>query len=400
MQTSFNFEAPAVGKQFIGREIDVSKMVNLLNGGESVALYDEPGTGKMSLIRNCLTKMRMDGEDIRVAQVDLSRARTGQDMLLEFASGVSAAFASLGEQCAAAVSRQFEGSSVEFDQEAYRRSEPAFSMGALMFDERDAAKVFRLPSALSSAGSQTLNTADSPAPVSPASGPAALPALTIVLVTQFQNILFAGEERMLLRQLELANKERGPRCAFIFTGSHLNGMREIFDVRRLFWKEAERFEMSVIDESRITDYVYRSFQQQGKVLEKDIIAASVRILRCNMRYVNQLFSIADSSSFGYVNRNDISGALSRLVSIHRPRFFAQVCSLTDFQLSLLRAITAGELRLSSTPVVRRYHLNSSANVKRLKDALVKKEMVWFDGKDEPHVMDPLFEYWLYTEYFA
>ena len=33
------------------------------------------------------------------------------------------------------------------------------------------------------------------------------------------------------------------------------------------------------------------------------------------------------------------------------------------------------------------------NVKRVKDALMKKEIVTFNDKDEAQVIDPLFEYW-------
>jgi len=44
-------------------------------------------------------------------------------------------------------------------------------------------------------------------------------------------------------------------------------------------------------------------------------------------------------------------------------------------------------------------LHSSANVKRVKDALMKKEVLIFDENDTPAFIDPLFEYWVKKYYF-
>ena len=74
--------------------------------------------------------------------------------------------------------------------------------------------------------------------------------------------------------------------------------------------------------------------------------------------------------------------------------------LTTFQVSLLKAIIDGYTKFSTAEVIRKYSLNSSANVRRLKDALMKKEILTFVGDDErPVIFDPLFEYWLKNTYF-
>jgi hypothetical protein len=92
-------------------------------------------------------------------------------------------------------------------------------------------------------------------------------------------------------------------------------------------------------------------------------------------------------------------ALGNLVSIHEPRFNAIMADLTTHQVSFLRAVVDGIVRFSAADVIRTYGLNSSANVKRVKDALMKKEVLVFDENDNPHIIDPLFEYWLRKYYF-
>ena len=50
-------------------------------------------------------------------------------------------------------------------------------------------------------------------------------------------------------------------------------------------------------------------------------------------------------------------------------------------------------------MIEKYVLNSSANVRRVKDALQKKEILYFTDNDEPVIIDPLFEYWLRNNYY-
>ena len=74
--------------------------------------------------------------------------------------------------------------------------------------------------------------------------------------------------------------------------------------------------------------------------------------------------------------------------------------LTTFQVSLLRAVVDGHVKFSSAEVIKKYGLNSSANVRRLKDALCKKEIITFDENDVPQIIDPLFEYWVTRNFFG
>ena len=64
----------------------------------------------------------------------------------------------------------------------------------------------------------------------------------------------------------------------------------------------------------------------------------------------------------------------------------------------MKAILDGVVKFSASDIIDKYSLNSSANVRRVKDALKKKEVITFNEKDEPVILDPLFEYWI-TKYF-
>ena len=124
-----------------------------------------------------------------------------------------------------------------------------------------------------------------------------------------------------------------------------------------------------------------------------------RLFEGQVWYINHFISICDSLSKGYIMEPVLLDSLSMLLSIHEPRFKATMYDLTGYQVSMLRAIVDGHTKFSTSEVIERYGLNSSANVRRLKDALCKKEIITFDDKDEPHLLDPLFEYWVKKHYF-
>ena len=155
----------------------------------------------------------------------------------------------------------------------------------------------------------------------------------------------------------------------------------------------------MISDAEIADHVLKGFSVGGKVIERDLIQVVCGLFRNNIWYINSFFFICDALSKGYISEITFNDALSCMVSVNLPRFKAIMDDLTGFQERFLKAVLDGNVKFSTTEVIENYRLNSSANVKRLKEALMKKEVLSFNDKDEPSVQDPLFEYWLRKYYF-
>ena len=117
-----------------------------------------------------------------------------------------------------------------------------------------------------------------------------------------------------------------------------------------------------------------------------LIRTEEKLFRSNIWYINHFAAICDSLSKGYIIEATLMEALDMLISIHEPRFVAIMEGLTTYQASLLKAILEGHQKFSSAEVINRYCLNSSANVKRLKEALCKKEIITFEESDDPFSM--------------
>ena len=221
-----------------------------------------------------------------------------------------------------------------------------------------------------------------------------------VVIEEFQNLTRAADfdYETVFHIMERIFAEKNRSASYILTGSQVNAMKNIFAERKFFYRQVEHLPLQVVDDKDIIEHIIRGFRTSGKVIERDLVIGACKLFRSNMWYLNHFVAICDSMSRGYLNEGILMEALKTIISVNEPRFLAIVNDLTDHQLSLMRAIIDGVVKFSASEVIDRYRLNSSANVRRVKDALRKKEVITFNDKDEPVILDPLFEYWI-TKYF-
>ncbi|OUO36102.1 hypothetical protein B5F83_09595 [Muribaculum sp. An289] len=73
-------------------------------------------------------------------------------------------------------------------------------------------------------------------------------------------------------------------------------------------------------------------------------------------------------------------------------------TLTTQQLNYINLI-AGEKTISSTEVVHRYQISSTTSISRSKATLIKNDIL-NNKAGEISFQDPIYAYWLKTEYFA
>lgn len=380
METTFIYNKFVTGKNFVGRKGDSSILANLLSAGENVSIYEPPKSGKMSLVEQTLFNMRIQGKRFTVAQVDLLNIRTIQSLLLRIGSTLIRSVATTPGEYADIASHHLAGTHFVFDPEAYSERDEVVSLN-WDIDDSDIAAILRLPYRLAESSEGCL----------------------FVIFREFQNIEYTEDGDRVLRLFERVIKEESSsssRCSFIFTGSQLNAMKEIFEHRHFFYRQVEHLPLQRVDEKEIVDHIIRGFLSSGKVIDRDLLFGVCKLFDNNLWYINHFISICDSLSKGYIMEPVLLEALDMLLSIHEPRFMATMNDLTTFQVNLLHAIVDGHTKFSSAEVIAQYSLNSSANVRRLKDALCKKEIISFDEKDEPHILDPLFEYWVKKYYFG
>ena len=69
------------------------------------------------------------------------------------------------------------------------------------------------------------------------------------------------------------------------------------------------------------------------------------------------------------------------------------------QLNYLKALIAGEKAISSNEVMHRYQISSTTSISRSKAAIIKNYIL-DNQAGKISFQDPIYAYWLKTEYFA
>ena len=376
MDTPFVYDRFVTGKNFIGRKTECTIMSNLLESGEHIVLYGRPKSGKMSIVQQTLFNRRMSGRQFMVAHASLSNVRNLEQFLLKFGTAVIKAVSSTAVEYEALITKYLDGTHLVFDRSRFASCDEVVSLNWTP-DMNDVYKMIRLPQRIAEERCRPY----------------------YVILEDFQNIMLADEYEEVFKQMEDLFRERNKVAPFIMAGSQVNAMKYIFEEKKYFYRLVEKINLGVVDDREIIEYIVKGFMVSGKVIERDLVLGACKLFRGDMWYLNHFISICDTMSRGYINEGILMEALRTIISIHEPRFYAIINDLTDHQLSLLLAILDGVTRFSASEVIEKYRLNSSANVRRVKDALKKKEVITFNEKDEPVIIDPLFEYWVSNHYF-
>lgn len=376
MDKPFVYDKYVTGRSFVGRKMDCNILGNLLEAGEHVVMYEPPKSGKMSVIQQTLFNLRAKGKQFMVIHINMLNVRTIEDFLVKYGTSVIRPMYSTAEEYQRVVSDYLAGTHFVFDYDRFSSFEEVVSMNWEP-DMSDIEAMFRLPYSVA---------AEKNIPV-------------FIILEEFQNIMNDKDYEDVLKVMEKVLAEKAKSVSFVFTGSMVNAMKYIFAERKFFYRQVEHLPLQKVDDAEITEHIVRGFMIGGKVVERELVVGACELFRGQMWYLNHFTSICDNLTKGYINEGILLQALKTLISIHEPRFISIVNDLTDHQLSLLRAVLDGVVKFSASDVIEKYKLNSSANVRRVKDALKKKEVLTFNDKDEPVILDPLFEYWVGKHYF-
>lgn len=379
MDTPFVYDKYVTGKCFVGRKKECDILSNLLVAGEHVVMYEPPKTGKMSVIQQTLMNMRSAGKQFVTACVDMFNVRTVEQFLIKFGTSVMRACLTTPDEFRDAVERHLDQTHFVFDRNRFYQEGEIVSMNWAP-DAEDIRKMLQLPQKIAEERQIPL----------------------YVICREFQMVLMdkAGEDFLSAMEDVLKDRRGKPSASFIMIGSQVNAMKYIFAEKKYFYRQVVHLPLQPVEEKDIVEHVVRGFLYgQGKSFDRNLAIGACGLFKCHLWYLNHISAICDSLSKGFINEAVMVEALNSMISLHEPRFVNMVNDLTDHQLNLLKAVLDGVTRLSASEVIEKYALNSSANVRRVKDALRKKEIITFNEKDEPVILDPLFEYWMNKYFF-
>ncbi len=199
-----------------------------------------------------------------------------------------------------------------------------------------------------------------------------------IAIDEFQQILAYPEKNMeaLLRtsiqQLKNVN--------FIFCGSDQKMMHHIFNsAQRPFYASTKNINLMKIDRLLYAPFIKGHFENHKIKIPSDAIELILDLTDCHTYYTQRLCHELFSENKKTIDFSGVTQTIQRILTENESIYFQYRNLLTRAQWLLLKAIAHEEkvVQPYAQKFIQKYQLGTPANVKRSIEALVEKEMVFY-----------------------
>lgn len=215
----------------------------------------------------------------------------------------------------------------------------------------------------------------------------------VICIDEFQQISDFEDSKTFQKKLRTVWQLQ-QHVSYCLFGSKKHLMNELFERRNLpFYKFGDAIYLTKIETKYWVEYICRRFADTGKQISSGLAEEICRLVDNHSSYVQQLSWLLWIHTIGAATDTQLSAALEDLLDQNNILFQNEIESLSSYQMNFLRAIIDGvDSGFSRKEVLQKYNLGTSANIIRLKNALLQKELIEIDG---PRVTlsDPVFGVW-------
>ena len=169
------------------------------------------------------------------------------------------------------------------------------------------------------------------------------------------------------------------------------------DPKNPFYKFGDMIFLQKIVREEWVPFIVGRFRDTGKHINDDIAAYIAERVENHPYYVQQLSQLVWFRTSGQCSKEIVDAAFEGLEAQLGLVFSLILDNLAPSQIGFLQAVANGETSFTAQEVLTRYRLGSSANVKNIKNALEKKELIDI-LPNSITLQDPVFKHWLLTKY--
>lgn len=370
MKTPFIFGKFASDDDFTDRNVERVHLKNNFRGLVNTVIVSPRRWGKSSLVNKVAEELAEEKDSPVIVRLDLFNCRTERQFFEKYGTAVIKATCSKLEEVAATVKKHL-GRLMPILSIADSNSQFEFGFGLKIRDDEDSED----------------DILDLPQKIAEDKG-----IRIVVCIDEFQTINEYGDPLSFQRSLR-AHWQRHGNVAYCLYGSKRNMLVEIFSKPKMpLYKFGDLILLEKIDAPELTDFIVRRFNDTGKTISTEQAGRIASLAENHPYYVQQLSQLVWFRTDGVCSDSDIDRAFSGLVNQLSLAFSMMTDELTPKQINFLRAICDGVKSFSSTETLTKYSFGTSANVKNIKTALQKKEIIDI-RRTSVSVQDPIFAYW-------
>ncbi len=165
-----------------------------------------------------------------------------------------------------------------------------------------------------------------------------------------------------------------------------------------FYKFGDLILLEKIETIYWKEFIQKRFRSTGKKISKKQAEKIATLVENHPYYVQQLAQLCWFRTEKELLDDTIDKTLESLVLQLSLLFQNMIESLSSTQINFLKALVDGKQKLSSKKVIDDYKLGTSANISRIKKALIHKEIIDERTKGNLEILDPIFAIW-FREYY-
>ncbi|MFP4471530.1 MAG: AAA family ATPase [Bacteroidales bacterium] len=375
MDAPFIYGKLAKGLKFTNRQKELDELLNNLKYGTNTILLSPRRWGKSSLVEKAALEIEKLDSDIRIVKIDLFNIRSESAFYKEITEKVLAATTGKISEIGDAI-REF-----------FRKLIPkvSFLPGAdlefsISIDSQEAKKEPDeiLDLAENIAKSKNLKIR--------------------ICIDEFQNIGYFDDPLAFQKKLR-AHWQKHENVSYILYGSKRHMLLEVFASPSMpFYNFGSMMFLEKISQKDWTDFIVKQFHESGKSITADLAADIAGKAECHSYYVQQLAQLCWLRTKKEATKEIIEESFHALIMQLSLLFQNITDTLSTTQVNFLHAVLNREEQLSSKTVISAYHLGTSANVSRIKKALIDREII-DQQKGEIEMLDPVYKAWLTQIYF-
>ena len=186
--------------------------------------------------------------------------------------------------------------------------------------------------------------------------------------------------------------------AYILYGSKKHMMLHIFgEYNSPFYRFGDMMFLPKITNEEWKKFIVGRFRDTGKSITPDLAGHLAEQVENHPYYVQQLAQYTWLRTSDTCSENIIDEALQAMLNSLNLQFVNLMDTLTEKQRSFLCAVSDGVKNFSASDTLQRYNLGTSGNIRILKDALKKRDLIDVTGK-EIQIQDPILKRWIIQEY--
>jgi AAA+ ATPase superfamily predicted ATPase len=220
----------------------------------------------------------------------------------------------------------------------------------------------------------------------------------VICIDEFQNIGSFSNPLAFQKKLR-AHWQKHQFVSYCLYGSRRHMMMEVFASSSMpFYKFGEIIPLEKITVSDWIPFLKNRFTQTGKQIDNDTATYLAELVECHPYYVQQLAQQSWFRTAKKCSKKTVMEAHDELLRQMSLLFQTHTDELTSSQANYMKAILEETEQPSSKDNLIKYNLGTSANVIRIKQALLGREILDIQ-ENKIYFMDPVYKSWLKKYYF-